>query len=96
MISAVSGLNPDPAKSLDDGIRDLGTSGVEVGEMKTVDAGPLGGQAKCGDAKAAEVPLGLCVWSDQGSVGVIGMYFKTGAQAQAEFVTMRGQIEQRS
>lgn len=95
MIGAASGLNPDPAKSLDANIQSLGTSGLEVGEMKTVDAGPLGGEAKCGDAKAAAVPLGLCVWSDRGSTGVIGLYFKTGAEAQAEFVTMRGQIEQK-
>ena len=95
MIGAASGLNPDPAKSLDANIQSLGTGGLEIGEMKTVDAGPLGGAAKCGDAKATQVPLGLCVWSDRGSTGVIGLYFKTGAEAQAEFATMRGQIEQK-
>ncbi|MDZ5443230.1 hypothetical protein U2F26_10865 [Micromonospora sp. 4G57] len=95
MVGAASGLNPDPAKSLDANIRSLGTSGLEIGEMKTVDAGPLGGEAKCGDAKAGQVPLGICVWSDRGSTGVIGLYFKTGAEAQAQFSTMRGQIEQK-
>lgn len=95
MIAAASGLNADPGKTLDDTVKGMKTTDVEVGEMKTVDAGPLGGEAKCGDAKAAEVPMGVCVWSDRGSVGMILIYFKTGAQAQTELAAMRGQIEQK-
>ncbi|WP_327030893.1 hypothetical protein OG989_15540 [Micromonospora sp. NBC_01740] len=96
MIAAASGLNPDPAKTLEDTIRGARTSDVRLGEMKTVDPGPLGGEAKCGDAKAQDVPLGVCVWSDKGSVGMVIIYFKTGQQAHAEFATIRGQVEQKS
>ncbi|MCI4064962.1 hypothetical protein MRQ36_21275 [Micromonospora sp. R77] len=95
MIAAASGLNADPGKTLEDTISGMKSTDVEVGEMKTVDAGPLGGQAKCGDAKAAEVPMGVCVWSDRGSVGMVLIYFKSGAQAQSELATIRGQIEQK-
>ncbi|MGK5522160.1 hypothetical protein ACSNN9_22780 [Micromonospora sp. URMC 107] len=96
MIAAASGLNPDPARALEDTIRGARTSDVRLGEMSSVDPGPLGGEAKCGDAKAGDVPLGVCVWSDKGSVGMVIIYFKTGQQAHAEFATIRGQVEQKS
>ncbi|MEU4781590.1 hypothetical protein [Micromonospora sp. NPDC023633] len=96
MIAAASGLNPDPARALEDTIRGARTSDVRLGEMSSVDPGPLGGEAKCGDAKARDVPLGVCVWSDKGSVGMVIIYFKTGQQAHAEFATIRGQVEQKS
>ncbi|MBM0258734.1 hypothetical protein [Micromonospora sp. 4G55] len=96
MIAAASGLNTNPSKTLDDTIKGAGQSAVQLGEMKKVDAGPLGGEAKCGDAEAANVPLGVCVWSDKGSLGMIIVYFKSGDEAAAELPTMRGQIEQKS
>ncbi|MGW4500249.1 hypothetical protein ACWENR_16745 [Micromonospora sp. NPDC004336] len=96
MVAAASGLNPDPARTLETTIRGARTSEVRLGEMSAVDPGPLGGEAKCGDAKAENVPLGVCVWSDRGSVGMIVIYYKTGTQAHAELATMRGQIEQKS
>ncbi|MGK5676944.1 hypothetical protein ACSNOB_29425, partial [Micromonospora sp. URMC 106] len=96
MVAAASGMNPNPAKTLEDTIRGARTSDVQLGDMTSVDPGPLGGEAKCGDAKARDVPLGVCVWSDRGSVGMIIIYFKTGTQAHAELAAMRGQIEQKS
>ncbi|MEH1058200.1 hypothetical protein V6U89_23695 [Micromonospora sp. CPCC 206171] len=96
MIAAASGLNTNPTKTMDDTIKGAGQSAVQLGEMKKVDAGPLGGEAKCGDAEAASVPLGVCVWSDKGSLGMIIVYFKSGDEAAAELPTMRGQIEQKS
>ncbi|MER7456962.1 hypothetical protein [Micromonospora sp. NPDC126480] len=96
MVAAASGRNADPAKTLDDTIAGARQSDVEIGEMSSVDPGPLGGEAKCGDAEANQVPIGFCVWSDSGSVGMILIYFKTGAEAQQELVAMRGQIEQKS
>ncbi|SCF39140.1 hypothetical protein [Micromonospora mirobrigensis] len=52
--------------------------------------------AQCGDAEASNVPLGICVWSDKGSLGMVILYFKTGAQAAAELVEIRGQVEKKS
>ncbi|NBE82117.1 hypothetical protein [Micromonospora rubida] len=95
MIAAASGLVTDPKKELDDTFTGIGTE-LTVSNVVAVDPGPLGGEARCGDGKSEGVKLGVCAWADKGSVGMIVTYFKTGAQAKAEFVTMRGQIEQRS
>ena len=96
MIAGASGLVTDPAKQLDEAVEGLGTGGLTVSNIKSVEPGPLGGVAKCGDANAAGVDLGVCVWADSGSIGVIAIYFKSGEQAQAEFVSIRGQVEQRT
>ncbi|TDB72745.1 hypothetical protein [Micromonospora sp. KC723] len=96
MVAAASGRNTDPAKTLDDTISGAGQADLQVKEMKSVDAGPLGGLAKCGDAEASTVPLGICVWSDKGSIGMIIIYFKGGQEAANELSTMRGQIQQKN
>lgn len=93
MLVAVSGLIADPAKELDDTFTSMNGSGLTVSNIKTVDAGPLGGQAKCGDGTAAGSPIGMCVWTDRGSLGLFGVYFKTGDEAAAQFVAMRGEVE---
>ncbi|MFI2667202.1 hypothetical protein [Micromonospora carbonacea] len=95
MIAAASGVLADPKKELDDAIAGLKTQ-LTVQEMTATEPGPLGGEARCGDGKTAGMPLGVCVWADRGSLGMIVVFFKSAKQAEAEFVTMRGQIEQRS
>ncbi|MEV0005538.1 hypothetical protein AB0H28_25070 [Micromonospora sp. NPDC050980] len=94
MIVGVSGIIADPKKEMADAItaatRDLGAK-----EFKTVDAGPLGGDAKCGDGRAQDVPVGVCVWADKGSLGMVVVYFKSAAEFQSEFVTLRGEVEKR-
>jgi hypothetical protein len=40
--------------------------------------------------------MALCVWSDNGSIGMIAMLFKDKAALEKEFVSMRGQIEKKS
>ncbi|MEH0842038.1 hypothetical protein V6U81_06555 [Micromonospora sp. CPCC 205711] len=95
MIAAASGLLADPKKELDDAVKGLSTE-LAVSNMTAVDAGPLGGEARCGDGKTEQVPLGVCLWSDKGSLGMVVMFFKSADAAKAEFATMRGQIEQRS
>ncbi|MEO3774261.1 hypothetical protein [Micromonospora sp. B9E7] len=95
MIAGASGLLADPKKELDDAISGLSTE-LTVTNLAAVDPGPLGGEAKCGDGKAESVPLGVCVWADRGSLGMVVMYFKTADQTKAEFVTIRGQVQQRS
>ncbi len=94
MIAGASGVMADPKKELDNATKDLSTE-LGVTTFSTVDAGPLGGDAKCGDGKADDVPVGVCVWADRGSLGVIIIYFKSVKDLKAQFVTMRGQIEQK-
>ncbi|MET8261291.1 hypothetical protein [Micromonospora sp. NPDC005205] len=95
MIAGVSGLLSDPKKELDAYVDGLSKQ-LTVDTMTAVDAGPLGGEARCGDGKAKTVPLGICVWADRGSLGMVVMYFKSADQAKAEFTTIRGQVEQQS
>ncbi len=33
-----------------------------------VDPGPMGGAAKCGTAKTADITMGMCAWADCGSL----------------------------
>ncbi|MFC8848356.1 MULTISPECIES: hypothetical protein [unclassified Micromonospora] len=95
MIIAASGVLADPTKELDDAAAGLKTE-LGVKEMTAAEPGPLGGEARCGDGKTEGMPLGVCVWADRGSVGVIVVFFESAKQAKAELVTMRSQIEQRS
>ncbi|MEU5668761.1 hypothetical protein ACGF3C_24340 [Micromonospora sp. NPDC047762] len=95
MIAGVSGLLSDPKKELDAYVDGLSKQ-LTVDTMTAVDAGPLGGEARCGDGKAETVPLGICVWADRGSLGMVVMYFKSADQAKAEFTAIRGQVEQQS
>lgn len=94
MIVGVSGLMADPKKELDDAVTTL-TPALQVTNMAPVEAGPLGGDAKCGDGKSEGVDLGICVWADRGSLGMVVIYFKNGKQAEAEFGQIRSAVEQR-
>ncbi len=94
MIAGASGFVLNPEGELDDAVDGLSTS-LDVRRMSTVAPGPLGGVAKCGDGSASEVPLGVCVWADHGSVGMIVMFFSSASKARSEFILIRSQIEQR-
>ncbi|MFF5215008.1 hypothetical protein [Micromonospora sp. NPDC000442] len=94
MIAGASGLMSDPKQELDAAVQSL-TAGIALRNMTSIDAGPLGGEASCGDGQTEGVPLGVCAWADRGSVGLIVLFFSSRADAQAEFVTIRGQIQQR-
>ncbi|MFG1676717.1 hypothetical protein [Micromonospora sp. NPDC049282] len=92
MVVGVSGIIADPKKEMADAITAV-TPELGTKEFKTVDAGPLGGDAKCSDGKAQDVPVGVCVWVDKGSLGMMVVYFKSAAEFQSEFVTLRGEVE---
>ncbi|GAA4195510.1 hypothetical protein [Microbispora amethystogenes] len=93
MAFAVSAPVPNPNTTID---RFVAFMGVKAGHMKQVQPGPLGGVAKCGDATFVEnVVSSICFWADSNTRGMIAMYFESGDQAAAHFVTMRDEIEQR-
>ncbi|MFE9956676.1 hypothetical protein [Micromonospora sp. NPDC005299] len=94
MIAGASGVIADPQKEMADAVTAIAPE-LGAKEFKTVDAGPLGGEAKCGDGKTEDVPVAVCVWADKGSLGMVVVYFKSAAEIQQEFVTMRGEIEKR-
>ncbi|GID97102.1 hypothetical protein ACFQFC_30820 [Amorphoplanes digitatis] len=96
MVAAASSLNGSAQSRFDEFTSGLGQGGINVTAMTDTDPGPLGGIAKCGDSDTAGVPMAVCVWSDNGSVGMITMMFKKKADLEKEFVAMRGEIEQKS
>ncbi|MEU1605953.1 hypothetical protein [Micromonospora matsumotoense] len=94
MMAGASGPVILPEQELEDAVKGLASS-LAVTKMSTIEPGPLGGVAKCGDGKASGIALGVCVWADHGSVGMIVMYFSSAAKAKSEFTSLRGQIEKR-
>ncbi|MFJ6197058.1 hypothetical protein [Micromonospora sp. NPDC092111] len=94
MMAGASGPVILPEQELDDAVKGLSSS-LAVKKMSVIEPGPLGGVAKCGDGKASGIALGVCVWADHGSVGMIVMYFSSAAKAKSEFASVRGQIEKR-
>jgi hypothetical protein len=95
MIAGVAGFVPDPAKQLDQFVSEVGTE-LNLTGVTDVEPGPLGGTARCGNAETDGVKIGVCAWSDAGSVAMIGMYFKTAEDLKKEFVALRGEIEKKT
>lgn len=96
MVAAASSING----SAEDRFNELSTStsggGLKIENLTATEPGPLGGIAKCGDTNSAGVPMAVCIWSDNGSVGLLAMMFKEKAELEKEFVTLRGEIEKKS
>ena len=96
MVAAASTLTGSQQSRFDEFAKGLNSGGFSTKELADTAPGPLGGIAKCGDSSVSGVPTAVCLWSDQGSVGMIAMLFKKKADLEKEFVTMRGQVEQKS
>jgi hypothetical protein len=96
MIAAASTLTGTQQSRFDEFSKGLDSGGFSTKSLAATDPGPLGGIAKCGDSAIAGTKTAVCVWSDQGSVGMIAMLFKSKADLVKEFVTMRGQIEKKA
>ncbi|WP_199752149.1 hypothetical protein [Actinoplanes sp. ATCC 53533] len=96
MVAAASSING----SAEDRFKELSTStgsgGINIDNLTDTDPGPLGGIAKCGDTNNAGVPMAVCIWSDNGSVGMLAMMFKGKADLEKEFITLRGEVEKKS
>jgi hypothetical protein len=96
MVAAASSITGSAQSKYDDFTSGMSASGFPASNLKDTEPGPLGGIAKCGDGETAGVPMAVCVWSDNGSVGMLAMLFKKSANLEKEFVAMRGQIERKS
>jgi hypothetical protein len=95
MVAGASGRVSDPVGQLDRAMREMAKGGLAVRQVASADPGPLGGVAKCGDATADDVPMGVCAWSDRGSLVMVVVYFTNGRQASADLAEIRGAIERR-
>jgi hypothetical protein len=59
----------DPKKDLDAGVTQL-TGELQLTGVHRVDAGPLGGQERCGSGRLDGRATTMCSWADHGSMGV--------------------------
>ena len=96
MVAAASSLSGSPESRFEEFTSGIHQGGMTLENLTDTDPGPLGGIAKCGDSKTAGVPMAICVWSDNGSIGMFAMLFKEKADLEKEFVAMRGQVEQKN
>jgi hypothetical protein len=53
------------------------SSGLTVTDVTPTGPGTMGGAAKCGRARASNLPVAPCVWGDHGSVGVVVGFSRT-------------------
>ena len=95
LLVALSSINANPQSELDAAIDGINGS-LKLTDVHTIDAGPLGGVAKCGDATSSGVKLGVCAWADRGSVGTFYSYFASAADTEKEFGKVREAVEQKS
>jgi len=97
MVAAASSISGSAQERFDAMTQGLGGSGgMKIDNFSDTEPGPLGGIAKCGDTDTAGVPMAVCVWSDNGSSGMLLMMFKQKAELEKEFVTLRGEVEKKA
>ncbi|MFG1604176.1 hypothetical protein [Actinoplanes sp. NPDC049265] len=96
MVAAASTVSGSAQSRFDEFSKGLASGGVRTDSLTATDPGPLGGIAKCGETSQAAVKMAVCVWSDNGSTGMFAMLFKSKADLEKEFVTLRGEVEKKA
>lgn len=96
MVTALSGTVANPQAELDALMKGVGSSTSTLSDVATIDAGPLGGVAKCGKLTNAQTKFAVCGWADNGSVGLVLWYEKDLTIAKNDFQAIRAQIEEKS
>lgn len=91
IVVAVAALLLKPESELDQALQ--GASGDNAVTFTKVDAGPMGGTAKCGTQTSEGVQSAICGWADSGSLGLIIFVQKSADQVKTDFLSARGQIE---
>ncbi|KAB1909243.1 hypothetical protein [Micromonospora sp. AMSO31t] len=90
-VSGASGTVTDPSGALERSLRVYRISGT-----KLVDAGPLGGEARCGQGRAEDGSyMTICGWADAETLGVVGFTSsRPMADRTADFHAVRGALLQ--
>ncbi|MFJ6167774.1 hypothetical protein ACIQH6_21815 [Micromonospora orduensis] len=90
-ISAVSGTITDPTATLDKVFAGL----PKVTDVGSVAPGPLGGVAGCGTGQAGTgIPVDVCVWSDQHTIGMVTFVkFTKADDPRGVFGQIRAELE---
>lgn len=87
----------DPAEALNsygEGfIEAARASGAQGVALDSVDAGPQGGEMRCGHAKTSDADVSFCIWADHGSL-VAAMFLELDANtAHDRMLKIRASIE---
>jgi len=84
----------DPKKALDASMTQL-TGQLQLTDVHKVDAGPLGGEERCGTGRLDGRSMAMCAWADHGSMGV-GLFPGRSIEASSPMLqNIRGAIIQR-
>jgi hypothetical protein len=84
----------DPKKDLDAALGKL-TQDLQLNGLREVDAGPLGGEQRCGTGKLDGKSIALCAWADHGSLGVALFAGRTVEAGHELLLNIRGAVIQR-
>lgn len=87
-----------PERSLDGAFKavegpDAGDAGIH--SVHDVDAGTLGGVARCGEIVDKDGPIAVCGWADNGSLGVALFPSRPVAEAEKALLVLRTAVEHR-
>jgi hypothetical protein len=93
MAAAAKAPIKDPKREISGLMMGAGVGGMKLTGLADVDPGPLGGEAKCGNTKMEGVQMAVCLWTDNGSFGMIAWFFQSANKVKNEFAKLRGQIE---
>ncbi|MEV6601134.1 hypothetical protein AB0M36_30420 [Actinoplanes sp. NPDC051346] len=67
-----------------------------VTNLLSADTGTLGGVAKCGTTTLSDIRSALCIWVDEGSLGMITWRQRSAFTVVEKFPELRAEIEARS
>jgi hypothetical protein len=91
MLWGVTAPISSPKKELDAAF-DSSASSLSVTNVHKVDAGPLTGEAECGDGKTDELDLTLCGWADHGSLALAVFFNRDATSSAALFKQIRNGV----
>lgn len=95
LVAGATTLILNPGTQLKGAFDGLASSDLTVTGTGSVDAGPMGGTAECGQAETSGIPIGVCAWADHGSVGMVIAFSHTPAETADLMRTIRPQVEHR-
>src|SRR5262245_54311008 len=89
MVVQMKGDFPLSAVQVDGMLGGMGIGGLQVTDIKSVNAGSAGGTAKCGKGDVNGVSMTVCAWGGDGEIGMAVFYFRTQSQSTTLLTNIR-------
>jgi hypothetical protein len=96
VVAAAAAPLAEPGKEIDAAFTSAGFGGMKISGITDVSPGPLGGEARCGKATQQDLNMAICVWADNGSLGMMMFFFQSVAKVKGQFGTLRSQVEKKT